>query len=144
MKFIGKLFVIIALFAGLNIQQVVFAAPVSPTSTTQNKDLNSQSHTPINSQLKAGSSPAKVADKTNATATTTAGSSTDSAYSQININSANAEQLAQFLSGIGRKKAEAIVNYREQFGPFTDVEQLLEVPGIGPSFLERNNTKLTM
>ncbi|WET16288.1 ComEA family DNA-binding protein [Yersinia intermedia] len=147
MKFIGKLFVITALFAGLPIQQIAFAAPGSPTSHTQDKTSNSRSHTPINSQVKAGSPPAKVAEKNqgqvSTAATTAAGTPTDSA-SQININSATAEQLAQFLSGIGRKKAEAIVSYREQFGPFTDTEQLLEVPGIGPSFLERNNTKLKM
>ena len=51
----------------------------------------------------------------------------------VSINQATAEQLAAALSGVGLKKAEGIVRYREQNGPFTQVEQLQEVPGIGPA-----------
>ena len=54
----------------------------------------------------------------------------------VSINQATAEQLAAALSGVGLKKAEGIVRYREQNGPFTQVEQLQEVPGIGPALFE--------
>ena len=37
----------------------------------------------------------------------------------VSINQATAEQLAAALSGVGLKKAEGIVRYREQNGPFT-------------------------
>ncbi len=56
----------------------------------------------------------------------------------VNVNAADAQTLAKELNGIGLKKAELIVAYREQFGPFTAVEQLLEVKGVGEKTLEKN------
>ena len=67
-----------------------------------------------------------------------------SALLKINLNTATAEQLAKALTGIGMKKAEAIVRYREQYGVFTSLEQLQEVPGIGPSFLKKNGSRVTL
>ncbi|CQH31734.1 ComEA family DNA-binding protein [Yersinia enterocolitica] len=136
MKFIGKLFVITALLAGFNIQPLAYAAPSSSEDKVLNPSVPGKATTKVNAASKI---PEKAThDKMVVTATA------GNLQSQININSADAEELAQSLSGIGRKKAEAIVNYREQFGFFTDAEQLLEVPGIGPSFLERNRSKLRM
>lgn len=62
----------------------------------------------------------------------------------VSINQADAEQLARVLKGVGLKKAESIVRYREQNGPFTQVDQLQEVPGIGPALFERNRARLKM
>ncbi|ENC7788687.1 ComEA family DNA-binding protein [Yersinia enterocolitica] len=136
MKFIGKLFVITTLLAGFNIQPLAYAAPSSSEGKILNPSVPGKATTKANTVSKT---PEKAThDKMVVTATA------GNLQSQININSADAEELAQSLSGIGRKKAEAIVNYREQFGFFTDAEQLLEVPGIGPSFLERNRSKLRM
>ena len=56
----------------------------------------------------------------------------------VNINTANAEQLEEALDGIGRQKAEAIVEYRKQHGEIKKVEDLLEIKGIGEKTLERN------
>lgn len=64
--------------------------------------------------------------------------------SQISINQATAEELAAALNGVGLKKAQGIVNYREQYGAFTHVEQLQEVPGIGAAILERNLAKIKL
>jgi competence protein ComEA len=61
---------------------------------------------------------------------------------KVNINQADAEELASVIKGVGLKKAEAIVRYREQNGPFTQIDQLQEVPGIGPTLLERNRDRL--
>ncbi len=66
------------------------------------------------------------------------------AAEQIDINTASAEELAEALKGIGAKKAEAIVQYREENGPFTAVEQLTEVKGIGPKTLENNLDLVTV
>lgn len=63
---------------------------------------------------------------------------------KVSINQADAEELAGAMKGIGLKKAEAIVRYREENGPFTEIEQLQEVPGIGPALLERNRERLKM
>lgn len=63
---------------------------------------------------------------------------------QISINEASAEQLAAAMNGIGLKKAQSIVSYREQYGPFTALEQLKEVPGIGNALIERNASRLKL
>ena len=55
---------------------------------------------------------------------------------RVNINTASAEEL-QSLPGIGPVLAGRIIEYRRQYGPFIDVEQLVEVKGIGPKVLER-------
>lgn len=53
---------------------------------------------------------------------------------QLSINQATAEEL-QTLNGIGPSKADAIIQYREEHGPFQKIEDLLEVPGIGEATL---------
>ncbi len=59
----------------------------------------------------------------------------------IDVNRAGAEELL-LLPGIGPKKAEAILAYRNEHGPFTAPEDLLAVPGIGPATLEGLRDKL--
>jgi competence protein ComEA len=54
----------------------------------------------------------------------------------IDLNSADAD-LLQELPGIGPTKAADICSYREAHGPFTSIEQLLNVPGIGESTLNQ-------
>jgi competence protein ComEA len=61
----------------------------------------------------------------------------------VNLNTASAEQLAT-LPGIGATRAQAIVAYRQQQGPFQRVEDLLAVSGIGPSTLERLRSLVTV
>ena len=50
----------------------------------------------------------------------------------ININSADAALLDE-LPGVGPATAQAIVTYRDQNGPFANVNGLEDVPGIGPA-----------
>lgn len=57
---------------------------------------------------------------------------------QVSINHASAQELANTLDGIGLKKAEAIISYREKYGPFTSIQQLNEVSGISSALVERN------
>lgn len=61
---------------------------------------------------------------------------------KLNINTATASEIQKSLTGIGAKKAEAIVQYREKHGNFTTAEQLLEVQGIGKATLEKNRDRL--
>ena len=49
---------------------------------------------------------------------------------KVNLNTANAADL-QKLTGIGEKKAEQIIAYREQKGSFKKIEDLMQVSGIG-------------
>ena len=61
---------------------------------------------------------------------------------KLNINTASASEIQKALIGIGAKKAEAIVQYREKHGNFTVAEQLLEVQGIGKATLEKNRDRI--
>jgi competence protein ComEA len=56
----------------------------------------------------------------------------------VNINSADAQTLAQMLNGVGDKKAQAIITYRETYGPFESVDELAEVKGIGKALIQSN------
>lgn len=62
---------------------------------------------------------------------------------QINLNTADSSQL-QELSGIGEKKAQAIIDYREEHGSFKSVDELTEVAGIGEKTLEKLRDDLTV
>ena len=54
----------------------------------------------------------------------------------VNINTAGSEEL-QTLPGIGEKRAEDIIAYREEHGPFRIVEDITDVSGIGEGILSR-------
>ena len=56
----------------------------------------------------------------------------------VNINTADAQQLASELDGVGLAKAEAIIRYREQNGAFATPEELVKVQGIGDRILDAN------
>jgi comEA protein len=60
----------------------------------------------------------------------------DSAWNNINVNTADAHDL-EALPGIGPVKAKNIIEYRTQHGPFHKPKDLLAVNGIGPKTLEK-------
>lgn len=73
------------------------------------------------------------------------GSSTGGAVAGalININTATATEF-ETLSGIGEVLAAAIVDYRTENGPFTSVDELEDVSGIGPSTLDEIRDQVTV
>lgn len=62
---------------------------------------------------------------------------------KINLNKATLEEL-QTLEGIGESKAKAIIAYREEKGKFNNIEELLEVSGIGEKLYETIKTNITV
>ena len=62
----------------------------------------------------------------------------------ININTASAEILALELKGVGIKRAQAIVDYRNEYGPFQSPEQLQEIKGIGDALVKQNLDKIKL
>lgn len=56
----------------------------------------------------------------------------------LNINLASAEDISKALKGVGIKKAQAIVEYRESYGDFHAIDELTAVKGIGKSTLAKN------
>ncbi|HOR18308.1 MAG TPA: helix-hairpin-helix domain-containing protein [Brevefilum sp.] len=61
----------------------------------------------------------------------------------LDLNTASKEAL-ESLPGIGPAKATDIVDYREQHGPFESIDELLNVPGIGPTIFESIREYLTI
>ena len=53
------------------------------------------------------------------------------ALQPVNVNTASAEEIADSLKGVGLSKAEAIVDYRNENGPYKHMDELVNVKGIG-------------
>ncbi|TCK18096.1 competence ComEA-like helix-hairpin-helix protein [Thiogranum longum] len=62
----------------------------------------------------------------------------------ININTADSEALVDGLTGVGPEKAMAIIRYRQTNGPFRQVNDLVQVKGIGQGTVERNRAYLSV
>ena len=67
-------------------------------------------------------------------------SSTDS---KISLNNASIDELMT-LDGIGEKKAQAIIEYRNKNGGFKSIEEILEVDGIGSATYEKIKDQITI
>lgn len=98
-------------------------------------DMSAASYTGVSS---SGVDPVVYSDGTD---THNAGSEVEAI---VSINSATAEEIAGSLFGVGIKKAEAIVEWREVNGEFTSLEELTQVKGIGNKTVERNLSKLEL
>ena len=61
----------------------------------------------------------------------------------VDINSADAQALAGAIKGVGLKRAEAIVTYRDKNGPFATVNDLTNVQGIGEKTVQSSRDNLT-
>ena len=62
----------------------------------------------------------------------------------VNVNTAGPSELSSSIKGVGPKKAEAIVDYRKEHGPFHSVAELAKVKGIGPATIEKNRDNLVV
>ncbi|MFO1465799.1 MAG: helix-hairpin-helix domain-containing protein [Steroidobacteraceae bacterium] len=62
----------------------------------------------------------------------------------VNVNTADASQIAKELKGVGLAKAQAIVQYRDKNGPFKSADDLRKVKGFGPKMLERNRANIRL
>ena len=62
----------------------------------------------------------------------------------VNINTADADTIAASLNGIGKKKAEDIVKYRKENGPFKSLDDIANVKGIGAKTIEINKADINL
>ena len=62
----------------------------------------------------------------------------------VDINTANADQLAQAMVGVGKSKAEAIVLDREKNGKYHSVDDLSRVKGIKQGLIDKNRDKIAV
>ena len=95
-----------------------------------------QIYVPTQEEVEEGTMPAAIQQ------TETAGDS-DTAGGVVNINTADADTLKS-LSGIGDAKAQAILAYREEYGTFSTIEEIMQVPGIKESTFSAIKDKITV
>lgn len=95
----------------------------------------------------AVSSPTFSTSPSNTQSTTSSNLNSSNTNSQsgekIHINSASVQDF-QKLSGIGEKKAEQIVNYRDQNGGFKSIDEITKVSGIGEKTFEKFKDQLEL
>lgn len=61
---------------------------------------------------------------------------------RIDLNTVDVTKLTGSFKGIGQKRAEAIIAYRDSHKGFKSIEELAEVKGLGQKFMEKNREKL--
>ncbi len=118
-----KALLIALAFAGVTSTLNVQAAPNAKAQAVQNN-----------------AEPASVGD----VKATDGGKTDEDEGTRVSINTGTAEELARILNGVGMKKAQAIVSYREEYGPFKTVDDLKQVPGMGSALVERNLANLKL
>lgn len=97
-------------------------------------------YVPIKGEVKDSNITSNVsnANQQATTSTSSSGSST-----VVNINSATKEELLT-LNGVGDKKADQIINYRDEQGNFKSIEDLKNVQGIGDKIFEGLKDSVTV
>lgn len=93
--------------------------------------IRGEKGTPVTSTVGTASTPEASEQTPSADGSgSTADSQSTSGSQQINLNTADKTKL-QELTGIGEKKADQIIAYRQSHGQFKNIEELKEVPGFG-------------
>ena len=67
----------------------------------------------------------------------------DAGQSKVNLNQATKEQLMT-LPGIGEAKAQSILNYRQEKGSFTSVEEIMNIEGIKEGVFQNIKDHITV
>jgi competence protein ComEA len=62
----------------------------------------------------------------------------------VNVNTADAKELAAALNGVGEKKAQLIVDFRTKNGDFKSINDLLYVKGVGPKLIKKNKDDIRL
>lgn len=92
-------------------------------------------YVPVNGETMPGTSAVGTTNVSSA--------SSASGAAIINLNTATKEQLCQ-ITGIGDKKADLILQYREQHGQFKSVDELKQVSGFGDKTVEKIKDQLAV
>ncbi len=130
--------------------QITFGS--TSASTSSKKKSKSSSSTAASGTSSSSSSsttasePQTTRNESSSTLTPTGRSSSSSklaAGETININTANAEDLDK-LYGIGPTKAQAIIDYRNEHGPFQSTEDIMKVSGIKEGEFDKIKDNITV
>lgn len=116
--------------------------PAGTTAAEQNGNANNDGAGKEEKTTKI-SQTTTASDKTQETTTSRTTSPKNDADGTVNINTATLEELME-LDGIGEVKAQAIIDYREEYGYFSSPEEIINVKGIGEKTYEKNKDKIVV
>lgn len=116
--------------------------PAGTTAAEQNGNANNDGAGKEEKTTKISQSTT-ASDKTQETTTSRTTSPKNDADGTVNINTATLEELME-LDGIGEVKAQAIIDYREEYGYFSSPEEIINVKGIGEKTYEKNKDKIVV
>lgn len=84
-----------------------------------------------------------VTSNNDSTSSSESSNNNDNSKQIVNINTASISELTT-LPGLGEKKAENVIKYREEHGNFEKIEDILNVSGIGDSLYESIKDLITV
>ena len=129
---------------------LTLAAPFCLSSAAQARQLLTTGNNPFETEQAASTAPSGTTASSRSTATATTAATTAARQNKtaaavgekLRINHANADEIAAKMVGIGAKKAQAIIDYRQTHGAFKSMADLDAVKGVGPATLQKNQDRI--
>ena len=118
-------------------------SPEKETSTIENPTTESLTIESFSTESPAIESSTKESFTKESSATGSSSSKSEKITTKININTASVEEL-QTLKGIGPATAKSIILYREEYGAFSAIEEIMNVKRIGEKTFAKIKERITV
>ena len=118
-------------------------SPEKEKSTIENPTTESLTIESFSTESLTIESSTKESFSTESSATGSSSSKSEKITTKININTASVEEL-QTLKGIGPATAKSIILYREEYGAFSAIEEIMNVKRIGEKTFAKIKERITV
>ena len=118
-------------------------SPEKEKSTIENPTIESPTIESFSTESPTIESSTKESFTKESSATGSSSSKSEKITTKININTASVEEL-QTLKGIGPATAKSIILYREEYGAFSAIEEIMNVKRIGEKTFAKIKERITV
>ena len=118
-------------------------SPEKERSTIENPTIESPTIESFSTESPTIESSTKESFTKESSATGSSSSKSEKITTKININTASVEEL-QTLKGIGPATAKSIILYREEYGAFSAIEEIMNVKRIGEKTFAKIKERITV